>query len=66
MTKGRTSLIISHRLSSIVHADEIIVLKNGEVEAIGDCSKLLNSDRTFCELFAAQAKRLEMTAVGIQ
>lgn len=66
LTEGRTSIIISHRLSSIVHADEIIVLKNGEVEAIGDCSKLLSSNITFKELFSAQAKRLEMTAIGIQ
>lgn len=60
LTKGRTSIIISHRLNSIIDADDIVVIKNGEVVAIGDCKTLLNNDSTFSELFAAQAKRLEV------
>lgn len=61
LTEGRTSIIISHRLNSIAHADDIIVLKNGELEETGDFKRLMHDSVTFRELFAAQAKRLEMT-----
>ena len=61
LTEGRTSIIISHRLNSIAHADDVIVLKNGEVEAVGNFKQLMHDSVTFRELFAAQAKRLEMT-----
>ena len=61
LTEGRTSIIISHRLHSIAHADDILVLKNGELEGTGDFKWLMNDSVTFRELFAAQAKRLEMT-----
>ena len=62
LTSGRTSIVISHRLNSILHADEIIVLKDGKTVATGTCDELLRNDATFNELFAAQAKRLE--AIG--
>lgn len=61
LTEGRTSIIISHRLLSIAHADDIIVLKNRELEGTGDFQRLMHDSVTFRELFAAQAKRLEMT-----
>ena len=61
LTEGRTSIIISHRLNSIIHTDNIVVLKNGEVEASGGLKELLSDSAAFRELFAAQAKRLEMT-----
>lgn len=60
LTESRTSVIISHRLNSIVNADDIIVLKNGRIAATGDYKTLLDNDPTFNELFSAQAERLEM------
>ncbi|MEA4833484.1 MAG: ABC transporter ATP-binding protein [Oscillospiraceae bacterium] len=62
LTAGRTSIVISHRLNNILHADEIIVLKDGEVAATGKYEDLIRTDTTFSELFAAQAKKLE--AIG--
>ncbi|WP_096435471.1 ABC transporter ATP-binding protein [Alteribacter populi] len=42
--KGRTTFIIAHRISSLMHADEIIVLDNGEVVERGTHEELLTSD----------------------
>ena len=33
LTKGKTLLVIAHRLSTIRNADNIVVLKNGQIEA---------------------------------
>jgi subfamily B ATP-binding cassette protein MsbA len=42
-----TALIITHRLSTIIKADRIMVLKSGEIDAIGPHSELIDS----CELY---------------
>ncbi len=59
LNAGRTSLVISHRLNSIIHTDDIIVLKNGEFVANGSYEYLIQNNETFSELFTVQAKRLE-------
>lgn len=41
LTKGKTLLAIAHRLSTITDADQIVVLKNGHVEAKGTQDELL-------------------------
>lgn len=41
LTKGKTLLVIAHRLSTITDADQIVVLKNGHVEAKGTQDELL-------------------------
>ena len=43
LTKGKTLLVIAHRLSTITDADQIVVLKNGNVEAKGTQEELLQS-----------------------
>lgn len=40
--KGRTSLIISHRISTVKNADKIIVLENGEIIEQGTHDELVN------------------------
>ena len=47
LTKGKTLLVIAHRLSTIKNADNIIVLKNGEILAQGKQEKLLKD----CSLY---------------
>ncbi len=50
----QTKLIVSHRLTSVERADLIIVLKNGEIEAVGKHSDLLKTSETYSRLAEIQ------------
>jgi ATP-binding cassette subfamily B protein len=50
--KGRTTLIITHRLSQIRWADQIIVFRKGRVVAIGKHEDLLNSSEAYQKIFS--------------
>jgi ATP-binding cassette subfamily C protein CydD len=49
--KGKTVLIIAHRLNTIIKADKIIVMKNGRVDAIGNHSELLDKSVYYKNMF---------------
>jgi ATP-binding cassette subfamily B protein len=49
--KGRTTLIITHRLSQIRWADLIIVLRNGRLSAIGNHDELIKSSDAYARIF---------------
>lgn len=51
---GRTSFVIAHRLKTILNADNIIVLKDGEVIEQGNHSQLLKLDGFYAELYHNQ------------
>jgi ATP-binding cassette, subfamily B, bacterial len=55
MRKGRTSLLISHRLGTVRDADHIVVISDGEVVEEGSHAQLLNIDGVYSRLFALQA-----------
>ena len=55
LTKGKTSIIISHRFSTVRMADRIIVLKDGKVSERGTHEELMNNDQLYAELFSLQA-----------
>ena len=55
--KGKTVLIIAHRLNTIIKTDKIIVMKNGRVDAIGNHSELLDKSLYYKNLF--EQKMLE-------
>jgi ATP-binding cassette subfamily B multidrug efflux pump len=52
--KQRTSIIISHRISTLKHADEIIVLENGEIAERGTHFTLLEEKGLYFNLYQKQ------------
>jgi len=53
---GRTTLIISHRFSTVRMADRIIVLRDGQVKEEGTHDELVKAGGLYAELFAMQAE----------
>lgn len=53
---GRTSVLISHRLSSVRTCDRILVLDNGSIVEDGDHETLLAQDGLYAQFFKAQAQ----------
>jgi len=52
--KDRTSIIISHRVSTVKHADQIIVLDNGKITSHGDHRSLIQEKGLYKELYEKQ------------
>lgn len=55
LSAERTSMLISHRFSSVRMADRILVLADGQVEACGSHEELLAQNGRYADLFALQA-----------
>jgi len=51
---GRTVLIVAHRLATVVRADQIVVLEEGRVRAVGTHAELVHEDDLYRELAAHQ------------
>jgi ATP-binding cassette subfamily B protein len=56
-SKGRTTLMVAHRLSTVQNADEIVVLKAGQVIERGTHDDLLAAKGEYADMWARQAKR---------
>ncbi len=54
LLKNRTSLVIAHRLSTVMAADEIIVLKNGKIAERGTHKQLLQTSTVYKPLYETQ------------
>lgn len=58
LTKGRTTLVVAHRLSTIKNADEIYVIEDGQIIEHGPHNKLLeNEEGAYSKLYKAQFNR---------
>ena len=58
MAKGRTLIVIGHRLSSIIDADRIVVLEDGAIVEEGTHQDLLNKRGAYNRLYEAQMRPL--------
>ena len=48
---GRTSIVIAHRLSTVINADRIVVIDNGEIVEIGTHQNLLKAKKNYSQLY---------------
>jgi ABC-type multidrug transport system fused ATPase/permease subunit len=55
LLKGRMALIIAHRLSTVRHADEILVMERGKVVERGNHAELIKKDGLYKQLFDMQS-----------
>jgi len=61
MTEGKTSLLISHRLSTVRIADHIAVIEDGRVIELGDHESLMGLGGVYNEMFVIQAERFRQS-----
>ncbi|MEC9487146.1 MAG: ABC transporter ATP-binding protein [Prosthecochloris sp.] len=54
LMKGRTSIVIAHRLSTVQHADKIIVMHKGEIRETGSHQELLAARGLYYKLYLLQ------------
>ncbi len=60
ISENKTTIIVSHRISSVKNADKIIVLEDGKIIQQGTHNKLVNSEGYYKELYAKQLLEKEM------
>ncbi|MGK7344552.1 MAG: ABC transporter ATP-binding protein [Candidatus Nitrospinota bacterium M3_3B_026] len=54
MTREMTMIVIAHRLSTVMHADKIVVVNDGGVEAVGPHDELMSQSPTYGRLYNYQ------------
>jgi ATP-binding cassette subfamily B protein len=54
LVRGRTSIAIAHRLSTVRGADRIVVLEHGRIHAIGRHDELMRADGLYAHLARLQ------------
>ncbi|KIX65254.1 ABCB family ABC transporter ATP-binding protein/permease [Burkholderia pseudomallei] len=57
IARHRTTLVIAHRLSTVVHADQIIVMDHGRIVERGTHAQLLRADGLYAQMWALQQQR---------
>jgi ATP-binding cassette, subfamily B, multidrug efflux pump len=62
--KGRTTFIIAHRISSLKHADEILVLEDGRIVERGKHEELIENNGIYQRIYDIQFKdqKTELTS----
>jgi ATP-binding cassette, subfamily B, multidrug efflux pump len=54
LMKGRTSFVIAQRISTVINADQILVLENGKIVARGKHAELLEENELYAEIYNSQ------------
>ena len=62
LCKGRTTLVVAHRLSTIRNADEIAVVMNGQVTERGTHEELMAAEGTYKDLYSLQFRDNDIVA----
>ena len=60
VTRGVTTILVSHRLSSVRHADRIVVIDGGRVVEDGTHDELLRAGRAYARMYSLQAERFAL------
>lgn len=53
LVAGKTLIVIAHRLSTITNSDQIVVIKDGQIDTIGTHEKLLSNSSLYQEMWSA-------------
>lgn len=59
LTNGRTTIFVTHRLSSVLMADKILVLKEGRLIEVGNHDELMAQGGEYASMFKLQAERYQ-------
>ncbi|MCH7230793.1 ABC transporter ATP-binding protein/permease [Glycomyces sp. L485] len=59
LTEGVTTVLVSHRLSTVRRADRIVLIEEGTVKEQGTHDELMERDGEYARMYRIQAKRLE-------
>ncbi|MFZ1909023.1 MAG: ATP-binding cassette domain-containing protein, partial [Burkholderiales bacterium] len=62
LERGRTTLVIAHRLATVRHADRIVVLERGAIVAQGTHAQLMREAGLYASLAALQFLDVELAA----
>lgn len=65
VTRGMTTVLVSHRLSSVRHADRIVVIEDGRIVEDGSHDQLLRRGGRYADMFTLQASRFA-SAAGLE
>ena len=64
VSRGRTTLMIAHRLSTVMNADLILVMENGHIVERGTHAELLGASGRYAQMWALQQRENEATSKG--
>ncbi|MDE3088580.1 MAG: ABC transporter ATP-binding protein [Chloroflexota bacterium] len=69
LMRGRTSFVIAQRISTVLNADQILVLEKGEIVARGTHEELLEASEIYAEIYTSQLigdKEIEAPQLGMK